>query len=164
MNIFRWLFTLGFFVTAGAGAGEIYKWVDENGVVQFTETPPEQGQSTAIGVEDAPPGGPAAAPESVYQDVIEQQAAGREARQQEEALRAEARNNRAAFDPMQCERITRNWNILATQCPAYYDASGLLRRRCPGDPNPASNDVRFISDEERQSKILEYAEVIEFCR
>lgn len=38
---------------SGPAGGEIYKWVDENGVVNYGESPPQNGQSRLVDVERA---------------------------------------------------------------------------------------------------------------
>lgn len=48
-----WLVLLGF-LTAGAALGEIYRWVDEDGHVQFGDKPPPDSNATAVEMRKPP--------------------------------------------------------------------------------------------------------------
>jgi uncharacterized protein with LGFP repeats len=67
MNLNRYLWILIFIASMGAGlhAGEIYQWIDENGVQHFTDVPPPPGaqivESLSVTPSDEPSAGNGAA-------------------------------------------------------------------------------------------------------
>lgn len=48
-----------FTVASGVAQAKVYKWVDQNGVTQYTQYPPPEGNSTEVSVPTAPSSAPA---------------------------------------------------------------------------------------------------------
>ena len=71
-------------IVPAAGLADIYKWVDENGVVHYSEQPPEEQEASRVELETPDrETGP-----SVYQEAMEQQQARKLEREQERPIRA----------------------------------------------------------------------------
>lgn len=156
--------SLGF----SAMAAELYKWVDENGVVHYSQTPPENTQTSEVEVQEQYPEAASPRGESVYSDVIEQQKKRRELEQQrkaDEALQRDARELEAAGDSQDCARAIHALDTLQKQCPVFYDGAGFLRAACPRHGYVYYEGERtYVEDAERQELIAFYSAVVEKCR
>jgi hypothetical protein len=159
-------FLLPLVLTITAEAGELYKWVDENGVVHYSQTPPPNTESSAIEIQEdyvAPP----TAGESVYADAIEQQAARNEERRrlkEEQKEEREAREREESTSQEACARAIHYLSVLDKQCPVFYDAAGILRAQCPPYYYAVEGERSYIDDNERQELVRHYLEVVFQCR
>ena len=156
--------SLGF----SAMAAELYKWVDENGVVHYSQTPPENAQTSGVDVQEQYPEAALPAGESVYSDVIEQQKTRRQLEQQREAeekANRDAREMEAARGTQDCARAIHALDTLRKQCPVFYDSAGFLRAACPRQAYFYYEGERtYVEDAERQQLITFYSGVVEKCR
>lgn len=156
--------SLGF----SAMAAELYKWVDENGVVHYSQMPPENTQTSEVEVQEQYPEAASPRGESVYSDVIEQQKSRRELEQQrkaDEELNRDAREQEAASDSRNCARAIHSLDTLQKQCPVFYDGAGFLRAACPRHGYVYYEGERtYVEDAERQELITFYSAVVEKCR
>jgi len=59
-------------VPIGLCASEIYRWVDENGVVHYTDTAPEDQTTTEIEISEPPTAAERKEAEAIYRQAIEQ--------------------------------------------------------------------------------------------
>lgn len=130
-------------LSATAMAGQVYKWVDENGNTHFGAQPPEGRESTTINTNvpqsKAAPAKPVAAP---TEEDTEQDAADKKVKQ--DVAKAEA--ERKKF----CEQTRTNLAQLKNN-PRLRTQEG--------------NEVRRITEEERQTKIAEAEkDITENCR
>ena len=149
------------------GGSEIYKWVDENGVVHFTDKPPQNQQSIEVQAQDEYPQVESTPGESVYGDVIEQQRARRELRakqQEQEAIERKANQEQEATSEANCARAIHYLNTLRRQCPVFYDGAGILRAQCPGYYYAYEGDRTYIEDDERAELIEHYERLVSECR
>jgi ATPase subunit of ABC transporter with duplicated ATPase domains len=150
-----------------AMAAELYKWVDENGVVHYSQTPPENAQTEEVEVQEQYPdtGPPAGA--SVYTELIEQQKKRRELEQQREAeekANQDTRELEAARTVQDCARAIHALDTLRKQCPVFYDGAGFLRAACPRQAYSYYEGERtYVEDAERQELIAFYSAVVEKC-
>lgn len=161
------LILLGGLSFAAVGA-ELYKWVDENGVVHYSQTPPEGHQTSEVEVKEEYSRDPSPAGESVYAETIEQQKARRELERQQkefERLEREAVENDEAMNTANCTRAMRDLDTLQKQCPVFYDGAGIMRAQCPRSGYYYYEGERtYVEDEKRQELILFYTSVIEKCK
>jgi hypothetical protein len=162
-------------LAAGLLAGaEVYKWVDENGVVHYTETPPEGQQTTPIEV--APPAASAPTPEANAPEAAtdtnwyEQWATEQRERKALERRRKEektaVRRDEQTHMLEQCAQARGRLEVLEIQCPVFFDGQGILHTACPNQPYWGwgfEGEWRYISDGERASMIAHYQEQLEAC-
>lgn len=158
------LFTLA---ASAAWATDVYKWVDEDGVVHFTDRPPVQTSAQEIevpetGLDTASPEG-----ESVYSQTIEELTRRKEQRmadkEAEKQARADAREKEATSERY-CARAIHFLNTLKKQCPVFYDGAGILRAACPGYVIFYEGERSYIDDDEREQLIEQYSKIVETCR
>ena len=92
-----------FAVTSGIAQAKIYKWVDENGITQYTQQPPPKGSATEVNV----PAAPSAPPAEQLRDLQDHLEALN--KRQEEELRSEQETEAQRADREQlaadCKRI-----------------------------------------------------------
>lgn len=147
---------------------ELYKWVDENGVVHYSQMPPENTQPAEVEVQETYPDAQAPQADNVYAEVIEQQQARRELEQQKETsekLEREAREEDETRDTQNCARAIHSLDTLQKQCPVFYDGAGFLRAACPRQGYIYYEGERtYIEDEERQKLITFYSDVVQRCK
>jgi len=154
---------------------ELYKWVDENGVVHYSETPPQDRAAATIELAPAP-AQPAVADESSGGDVTqatetawyEQWLAEQRERKRLEKQRAEEQSLSLAEQETrmleQCATARRRVEILATACPVFFDGQGVLRVKCPHQAVWVyKGEPRYLSDEERATMLRHYRQQIEDC-
>ncbi len=128
-----------------AAHAEMYKWVDEQGVTHYTQTPPPGNDFKEV----APPPPPAVDPGQAARQLKESQKAFDERRKEareaaDKQAKAEAE---AAERSKQCEQARRNLeNLLTHPRIRYTDDSG---------------EVTLLPEEERQKRIAEAREQIE---
>jgi hypothetical protein len=146
------------------GGAEVYKWVDENGVVHFTDKPPRAQPSTEVEVQDDDHTGEAIPGESVYRNLIEQQSARRELRAQQkeqDVTERKARQAEQSKSVANCSRAIHYLNTLKRQCPIFYDGAGILRAQCPGYfYSFYEGDRTYIEDNEREELIEHYSRIV----
>ena len=157
------------------GGAELYKWVDENGVVHYSETPPRDQAAAAIELAPAP-AQPASAEESSDQDVAQapgtawydQWLAEQRERKRLEKQRVEEKNLSQAEEATrlleQCATARRRLEILETACPVFFDGQGVLRVKCPHETIWVfKGEKRYISDDERTTMLRHYRQQVEDC-
>ncbi len=146
-----------------AQAEELYKWVDENGVVHYSTQPPEDRGATAIELDGSKP----ESGDNVYSEAIEAQKQRNEARalerEQDRLTREEKRQSQLISDE-NCGRAIHYMAILRKQCPVFYDGAGFLRDQCPGIYYAYAGERSYIDDDERQRLIDHYSEIVDMCR
>jgi hypothetical protein len=96
---------VAFAVASGIAQAKVYKWVDENGVTQYTQYPPPEGSSSVVNVPTAP--APATAPAEQLRDLQDRLEAlnkrqEEEARAQQETEEQHADREKLAAD---CQRV-----------------------------------------------------------
>ena len=136
-------------VSAPLAQAEVYRWVDENGVVHFSQRPPQQGDYQEQKLRVAPPADPEAARARVDK-LIERQKNAEAARRQHRKEAAEAAKKRE-IQQQNCNK-------------ARQHLDGLLARPRVLMRNPDGTMTR-LTEEERQTRIAETRKRIEeFCQ
>lgn len=144
-----WWIVAGWLAIAGLAQAAMYKWVDENGVTQYSQYPPQDRKVDVI----APPPPPAEDPEGAQkklesllqkQDEQRKAAAGAEEEQTKTAEQAKQREQN-------CLNARSNLDKLST--------GG--RKRIIGPDGVAS----YLTDEDREARIAEAKKQIqEYCK
>ena len=161
MKRHQWLVGLFLASSFGLTAAQVYKWVDENGVVHFSDKPPEHQQSSEVDMPIAETPGEEAEADVSAQAWLEQQRAEREAEKQQ---RKEQQRITEADSSQQCRIARRMLGLLEIQCPAFYDGQGILRVHCPNQPVVAyEGERRYIEDADRAASIAHYKEQLKEC-
>lgn len=153
-------------------AAEVYKWVDENGVVHYTDTPPERQQAEQV--EIAPPAATpppeASAPEQPatdsnwYEQWLAEQRERKALEKQRKEEKTAARREEQTHMLEQCAQARQRLNVLQTQCPVFVDGQGILRAACPNQPYWGfEGQWRYIGDSERSSMIAREQAQLEAC-
>lgn len=120
------LFTLS--ASLCAQAGNLYKWVDENGVTVYSQTAPPAKQVEKV----APPPPPATSPEAARAELdakIEKMDAAKQ-KQEEAATEAAKENSRQEQISKACESARQRLTQLNTGPPRFLlqEADGTTRR------------------------------------
>jgi len=129
---------------SAACAGQIYKWVDAQGITHFTAQPPQAGQASLVPPAKQPPSQPAlATPATPAQDTDPTQA-DIDARVRKEVAAKE--KERADY----CVNVRTTLAQLRNNPRLRMDVNGEMRR---------------VSEDERQAKIAEAEKAIgEHCQ
>lgn len=127
---------------------QIYKWVDENGQINYTQQPPSSGDAEVVKVPPPPPVDTEQAQQEIDQ-LIEQQETAEETQAETQQEADEAARQQAIFEE--------NCRIAQQNYTQYENNPG--RRVMDEDGN-----VTRLSEEERQQKLQELQEQIElYC-
>lgn len=143
-----------------AAGSEVYKWVDEEGNVHFSDTPPENFESEKVQVDVAPSAGDVAVDRLLEraEHIRERLDAEREAR----ASADEAEATRRAADSHQCIFARQQLISLQQNLPVYRDEEGKLRTRSEYDVYEGERE--YLDDERRAQEILRVQKDIErYC-
>lgn len=155
------------------GAAEVYKWVDENGVVHYTDTPPERRQAEPV--EISPPAATAPPPEASapeqaatdsnwYEQWLAEQRERKALERQRREEKTTVRRDEQTHMLEQCAQARQRLRILETQCPVFFDGQGILRVVCPNQTIWAfKGEPRYLSDQERASMIAHYRAQLAEC-
>ena len=103
-------------LAAASAQAQVYKWVDENGKVQYGDKPPDKVKAAPVSITPGPADAPAAKPDDWKQKDLEFQRRKIEREKKEQgpgAQRAEA--NREA----RCTESRRRLGVLQEQIPIY---------------------------------------------
>ncbi len=109
-------------------AAEIYRWVDENGTVVYSQTPPPDGRRTTTVAPPPPPAEDPAVARKRLEEQIRRLEQSAEARRKAEAKKAKTREE-AARREARCRQARRNLEILNTRPPnTLYRVGDEYRR------------------------------------
>ena len=152
---------------AVAWSSEVYTWVDEDGVVHYTDKPPQVSSVEEVEVPETYMEKPEPGAESIYSDVIKEQQERREARlkqkEKDKDLRTAEREKQQTSEAY-WNRAISYMNILKKQCPAFYDGAGILRAQCPGYIIFYEGERSYIDDDEREQLLKHYSDIVQKCR
>ena len=131
----------------GIVQAKVYKWVDENGVTQYTQYPPPKGDSTEVSVPDAPSASP-------------------------DEQRKDLQNRLEAFNKRRDERIRQEQETaeqraerekLAADCQRVRDELATIRNNPRVLEETEDGPVR-MTEERRQERIsLAEQQLKDFC-
>ncbi len=130
-------------------AAKTYRWVDENGVTVYSQSPPPSGAATEI----KPPPPPAISPEEAWRKLDAQKQKLEDLREDRELEKKAASEKKAEADRLKnnCEAAKRNL--------AGYIARPHARQK------GADGEYRYITEEARQERMKQAKEQIkENCR
>jgi hypothetical protein len=154
-------------------AGDVYKWVDEDGVVHYTDQPPEGRRSTEMKVPTAPepqgqPGqaesADGAAPPAWYDEWLAAQRERKRLEREQHAKRSAEQGGLQAHMLEACAEARQRLEILTTPCRAFFDGRGVLRSWCPNQATWVyKGEFRFIEDDERADMIRHYRAQLQEC-
>jgi hypothetical protein len=127
---------------------KLYKWVDENGVTQYTQTPPPKGGFSQV----KPPPKPPVDPQQAQSELEERLEAFQQRR--DDAAKSKAEANKKADEQAEkaakCEKARKNLTYLQTHA----------RVRATDKAGKAT----LLSEEQRQARIKQANEAIkEYC-
>jgi len=143
-----------------AAEPEIYKWVDEEGNVHYSDSPPESVESERVHIDAAPPPGDGSTERLLEraEQTRERLAAEREAR----ASADEAEASRRAADKEHCVFARQQLISLQQNLPVYRDETGKLRTLSEYDVYEGERE--YLDDEERRLEIARVQDEIErYC-
>lgn len=167
MRKLSFLLVLWCSLACGADRAEVYKWVDEDGVMHFTDRPPQDQPFDKMDVQEMYPPGEEARDDSVYRSAIEQQQSRRDLRLQQKeqvALERKAEEESEARSQANCSRAIHYFNTLKLQCPVFFDGAGILRAQCPGYYYFVEGDRTYVDDKEREELIEHYRTIVDRCK
>lgn len=154
-------------------AADVYKWVDADGVVHYSDRPPADGTGIELSMPAAaePPGQstPTEPPGTVTTPTwYDQWLAGqRERRQLEREQREQHSAQRGALQAHMlevCAEARQRLEVLETPCRAFFDGRGVLRSWCPNQATWVwKGEFRFIEDDERADMIRHYRAQLAEC-
>ena len=120
---------LGFFVLYSEGAtAEVYKWVDEEGIVHYSDNPPQNAESERVQLPSTP--GPKGDPSEALRRRLEQAEKATERRSEERLAASAAKEGKRAARVARDQRCleTRKQLIsLQQRLPVYRDEEGTFR-------------------------------------
>lgn len=120
-----------------AGAGQIYKWVDAQGVTHFTAQPPQDGEARVVpAAKQPPPPSPAATPAAESKQPSQAEIDERVRREV-----AQKEKERAEY----CGKVRTNLAQLRNNPRLLMEVDGKMKR---------------LTEEERQGRIAEAEKVI----
>ncbi len=134
-------------LTTGIVQAKIYKWVDENGVTQYTQYPPPRGDSTEVNV----PNAPSASPELQRKELQERLEAFNKRRDERLRQEQETAEQRAEREK------------LAADCQRLRDELATMRNNPRLMEDTEDGPVR-MTEERRQERIsLAEQQLNDFC-
>jgi hypothetical protein len=145
---FKHIIVAALLCLASVTHAEIYKWVDENGNMQFSQFPPEDQVAEKIEIKTTKPVDTEGAQKEIDDLITSQQDAAKAA--EESATAAEAAEQEKAAKAENCR-------IAKANLTNYQNNPG---RRVTDE----NGNITYIKEEDRQAKIKEFqAQIDEFC-
>lgn len=145
---FKHIVVAALFCLSAVANAQIYKWVDENGNMQFSQFPPEDQVAETIEIKTAKPVDTEGAQKEIDDLITSQEDAAKAA--EEAQAEAEAAEKEQAAKAENC-RIAR------ANLTNYQNNPG----RRVSDEN---GNITYIKEEDRQAKMKEFqAQIDEFC-
>lgn len=128
---------------------KLYKWVDENGVTQYTQTPPPKGDFSHV----KPPPKPAVDPQKAHSEMEERLKAFKDRR--DEVAKGKAESDKKAAEKAEksakCEKARKNLTFLQTHARVRETAK--------------DGSATLLGEEKRQERIKQANEAIkEYCK
>ncbi len=120
---------LGFFVLYSEEAtAEVYKWVDEEGIVHYSDNPPQNAESERVQLPSTP--GPKSNPSEVLRRVLEQDEKATKRRSEARQVVSAAREGERAAQVARDQRcLESRKQLISLQQPllVYRDEEGIFR-------------------------------------
>lgn len=163
-NLLRSVLLVLVLVFAASESAGICKWVDENGVVHYAETCPEDSSSSEVRIEPPPPqeqiDATARRMEKLRSDV---KAHATEREQEEDQNSQQTEKLEQTSDTMNRRCAEARWNleILRKQLPVYYDDENQLHYKRSLHDYWYTGQRTYLDDERRAAEITHYTMVEE---
>ncbi|NQD80478.1 DUF4124 domain-containing protein [Pseudomonas sp. CrR14] len=136
--------SLALVLSSTAMAGQIYKWVDAQGVTHFSEQPPQGQQANTVNTATPPPPAPEPKPAPTFKDIADPQQAAADAKVKKEVAEQEAQRLKY------CETQRNNLAQLENNPRVRVEDGGEMRR---------------LGEDERQQRIADSKKAItENCK
>ncbi|SDG40306.1 DUF4124 domain-containing protein [Phytopseudomonas seleniipraecipitans] len=136
--------SLALVLSSTAIAGQIYKWVDAQGVTHFSEQPPQGQQANTVNTATPPPPAPEPKPAPTFKDIADPQQAAADAKVKKEVAEQEAQRLKY------CETQRNNLAQLENNPRVRVEDGGEMRR---------------LGEDERQQRIADSKKAItENCK
>ena len=133
---------------------EVYKWVDEEGNVHYSDQPPLDAESERVQLDYTT--GSNGDPSEALQRVLEQPETAAERRSEErQAASAGKEAERAArvAQDQRCLETRMQLAVLQEQLPVYRDEEGKFRARWRLRPDTYQGERKYLDDAARASEI-----------
>lgn len=128
--------------------GKTYRWVDENGVTVYSQSPPPEGEATVI----KPPPPPATTPDEAWKELNQKRLKLEDAREDRQ-LERESTQQEAEKD-----------EIRRKNCETARETLARLEGHPPRLVRTTSGEYKPINDEERQAMLEDArAKVQKYC-
>ncbi len=145
----QWILALTLAALVAPAQAELYKWVDSQGKVHYSDRPPPNAAQKAATMK-APPPAPAAAASPAPQKTIKEQELEYRQRKAEEAEAAAKAQKEADVRAQNCRNARGNLNT-------YTEGGRVVRFNAQGERE-------YVSDEERAREIERWkSEVSRWC-
>ncbi|TBU73376.1 DUF4124 domain-containing protein [Phytopseudomonas daroniae] len=132
--------SLALALSTTALAGQVYRWVDAQGVTHFSEQPPQGQQATTVNTATPPPPSTEPKPTPTFENIADPEQAAIDAKVKQEV--AEQETQRRKY----CESQRNNLAQLENNPRVRVEDAGEMRR---------------LGEEERQQRIAESKKAIE---
>ena len=152
---------------------DVYKWVDENGIVHYSDQPPEDRPGTEMPVQTMPErgsrpktdeSGESAGSPTWYDQWLAEQRERKRLEREERQQHSAERGALQAHMLEVCAEARQRLEVLETPCRAFFDGRGVLRSWCPNQATWVyRGEFRFVEDDERADMIRHYREQREAC-
>ncbi len=157
--MFRIALVIAFWVVLAAGAGPIYKWVDEAGNVHYSDQPPpEEYESEELILESAPSADDVREAQERL-DTLKAKSAGRSEKRKATSAAEEAERAARVVRDQRCLERRMQLAVLQEQRPVYRDEQGQFRLQRVRDPYSGKRE--YIDDATRASEVARVHQEIE---
>lgn len=147
-------------LTCMTAYAEVYKWIDNDGNVQYTDKPPNGKISRSIDIRPAPSGAQAQSADERLHRLLEQQRHLEQTREAEKEQRKEVAAEQKASDN-RCYAAKVQLEQLKAGEAAYMDKTGQYQSHWSRDSTGYKGQRRYIDDTERALAIEKYEKVLE---
>jgi hypothetical protein len=151
----RLFIALAVLLAASVVAAQVYKWVDKDGKVQYSDTPPPDTKAEARKVDVKPASGTAAtAPPKATTKSL-----------QERAKEFDKRKNEGADKAKKAEEEEKNAQLYRENCESAQSFLRDLESGRPVNRTTSTGERAFMSDEERAAEMAKARKTIsENCK
>ncbi len=156
---------LGFFVLFSEDTtAEVYKWVDEEGIVHYSDNPPQNAESERVQLPSTP--GPKGDPSEALRRLLEQAEIATERRSEKRRAASAAKEGKRAARvarDQRCLETRMQLAVLQEQRPVYRDEQGQFRLQWARDPY--TGERKYINDATRASEVARaHQEIAKSCQ
>ncbi len=140
MKLLIIILTLALSLTGQTVAAKMYKWVDENGVVQYTQSPPPAGRKATVVKKHS---------HGVTDQQADENLRGLTDKASNEQKDREFKKEYASADEQRAERLKKNCEIARENLRILQNAPRIRLQSDDG------GDASFLTEEQKQQKVAE---------